>query len=153
MKTMRALITVMLFAIPLFAQEKERPRIFVTDSQSWEISGGFGGGGDAVAGSQSGGARPQTAEVIKTFGERCKDCVVTIKKEKADYIVILEHEGGKEFFRKDNKFAIFNKNGDAIGSGSTRTLGNSVKEACDSMMKDWASSQGKKAEPKPDSKS
>jgi len=60
-----------------------------------------------------------------------------MKQEKADFIVILEHEGGKGWARKDNKFAVFNKDGDAIVSGSTRSLGNSVKDACVALMKDW----------------
>ena len=42
----------------LFADAKERPRVFITDSQSWQISGGFGGSGDAISGSAKGGARP-----------------------------------------------------------------------------------------------
>ncbi|MFM2125327.1 MAG: hypothetical protein RL328_1778 [Acidobacteriota bacterium] len=115
-----------------FAQDK--PRIFITDSDSWEASGGFAGGGvngtGATSGSMSGGARPQTAEIMKTFGERCPDVTVTINRERADYIVILQHEGGKEVFRKDNKFALFNKDGDMIDSNSTRKLGNAVKDAC-----------------------
>ena len=58
------------------------------------------------------------------------DVTVTINRERADYIVILQHEGGKELFRRDNKFALFNKEGDMIESNSTRKLGNAVKEAC-----------------------
>lgn len=147
MKVLSLVLFGLLYADPLFAQEKEKPRVFVTDSQSWQMSGGFGGSTDGAGGAVSGGARPQTAEIIKTFGERCKESIVTIKKERADYIVILEHEGGKTFIRKDNKFAIFNGDGDAIRSGSTRSLGNSVKDACEAMLKDWQSA-GKKAEGK-----
>jgi hypothetical protein len=124
-------------ALSAFAQDK--PRVFVTDSDSWEASGGFAGGRangvGGVGGSGSGGARPQTAEIMKTFGERCPSTTVTINRERADYIVILQHEGGKELFRKDNKLAVFNKDGDMILSNSTRTLGNAVKEACDVMQK------------------
>ncbi len=105
-------------------------RVFVTDSTSWEMSGGFGAGSDAAGGGASGGARPQTAEIIKTFRERCPALTVTMKKENADYIVLLDHEGGKEIVRRDNKIAIFEKNGDIVYSGSTRTLGNAVKDAC-----------------------
>lgn len=137
MKVQSLVLSGLLCTVPSFAQEKGKPRVFVTDSQSWQMTGGFGGSSDGVGGAVSGGARPQTAEIIKTFGERCKEAVVTIKKEKADYIVILEHEGGKSFIRKDNKFAIFNGDGDAIRSGSTRSLGNSVKDACEAMLKDW----------------
>ena len=120
-----------------YAQDNGKPRIFVTDSKSWEISGGFGASGGNAAGYTKGGARPQTAEIIKTFNERCPDTLVTMKQETADYIVMLDHEGGKDLVRKDNKFAVFDKNGDAIKSGSTRSLGNSVKEGCSAIMGNW----------------
>jgi hypothetical protein len=56
-------------------------------------------------------------------------------------VVMLDHEGGKGLVLKDNKFAAFDKEGDAIRSGSTRSLGNSVKEACTAIMENW---KGKK---------
>ncbi len=59
------------------------------------------------------------------------------KKEKADYVVLLDHEGGKEAIFKDNKVVVFNKDGDSIMSHSTRTLGNAVKEACGAISSDW----------------
>ena len=121
----------------LRGQEATKPRVYISDSQSWQMSGGFGGGSDGFGGAGSGGARPQTAEIIKTFNEKCPNCTVTGKKEKADYVVILEHEGGKDPFSKDNKFALFNKDGDVIKSGSTRNLGNAVKEVCQVIMNDW----------------
>ena len=131
------MLVLFLLCSVLLAESKERPRVFVTDSQSWEISGGFGSNGDAISGSAKGGARPQTAEIIKTFGERCPNSIVTNQREKADYVVLLDHEGGKSLVLRDNKFAIFNKDGDAIKSGSTRSLGNAVKDACAAMTADW----------------
>lgn len=147
---------IMMLVLPLlcsllFADSKERPRVFITDSQSWEISGGFGGGGDAIAGSSKGGARPQTAEIIKTFGERCPNSIVTNQREKADYVVLLDHEGGKSLVLRDNKFAIFNKDGDAIKSGSTRSLGNAVKDACGAMTVDWEARGAKSTQTPTDS--
>lgn len=119
----------------LRAQEKPRPRVFIEESSSWEVTGETGGIPDGFGGSVRGGARPQTTEIIKTFGERCA-CVVTSKKEKADYVVRIEHEGGKDIIRKDNKYVVFDKDGDAIASGSTRSLGNAVKNACAVIAKD-----------------
>jgi hypothetical protein len=123
-------------SVGVAAQTPKPTRVFVTDSQSWEVSGGFAASRKGAAGSQSGGARPQTAEVIKTVGESCKEVTVTIKQDNADYILMVEHEGGKGIVRKDNKWALFNKDGDAIGSGSTRALGNSVKDACKALLDD-----------------
>ncbi len=134
---------VLVSAYVSLGQNDRKPRIFVTDSQSWEMMGGFSGSAGLysaeIGGGFSGGARPQTAEIMKTFGQRCNESTVTIKRENADYIIILEHEGGKGLIYRDNKFALFNKEGDSINSGSTRSLGNSVKDACTAIKQDWVS--------------
>lgn len=111
-------------------------RVFVTDSESWQMSGGWGASNGSGGGAASGGARPQTAEIVKTFSERCSEVVMTNKSEMANYAVTLDHEGGKGYLRKDNKVAVFRKNGDAILSESTRSLGNSVKDACAAILSD-----------------
>lgn len=95
----------------------EGPRVFITDSKSREIRGNTGGTGGAFGGHSSGGARPQTAEIIKTFGERCPSAIVTMKQEKADYVVVLEHEGGKSLLRRDNKVAVFTPSAIKLPSG------------------------------------
>ena len=63
-----------------------------------------GGGGSsqafATAGLGLGEARPQAAEITKTFGERCPEVIVNSKQEKADYVVLLDPEGGRGIFRK-----------------------------------------------------
>jgi len=125
-------------AAALAQEQEEKKRVFVTDSTSWEIAGGFGASNGTAAGAVKGGARPQRAEIIKTFGERCPEVTVTLKQEKADYVVLLDHEGGKGLARKKNKVAVFNKDGDAIYSGSTRSLGNGVKDACEAIKNDTA---------------
>jgi hypothetical protein len=115
----------------------QKARVFISDSQSWEMSGNAGGSSGAFAAHSAGGARPQTAEIIKTFGERCPDVIINNKPDKADYVVLLDHEGGKGLVKRDNKMAVFNKDGDSIVSHSTRSLGNAVKDACDAITNDW----------------
>jgi hypothetical protein len=83
----------------------DQARVFVTDSQSWSIAGQSGGGGGAFAGTMAGGARPQTAEIIKTFGQRCPQVIINNIQTKTDYIVLLDHEGGKGALRHKNKVA------------------------------------------------
>jgi len=137
---MKVVTLTLLCAISVAAiaqEEKQKPRVFISDSQSWEMAGGFAATKDAAAGHVHGGARPQTAEIIKTFGKKCPEVIVTMKQEKADYVVLMEHEGGKPGLRKDNKFALFNGEGDAIESGSTRSIGSAVKDACEALLTDW----------------
>ena len=133
-------------AIPLAAQDKasptpeaEKARVFITDSASWEMGGYSGGSGGAGGGMIHGGARPQTAEIIKTFGQRCPQVMANNIQEKADYIVLLDHEGGKGVLRHKNKVAVFARvSGDSIVSKSTLSLGGSVQDACEAINKDWA---------------
>lgn len=115
-----------------------KTRVYVADSQSWQMSGGWGTSGGNGGGANSGGARPQTAEIIKTFNERCPSLTITNNKDKANFAVILDHEGGKGALARRNKVVVFNRDGDAVFSDSTRSLGNSVKDACAAIEKDMA---------------
>lgn len=124
---------------PATTDDSSKARVFITDSQSWEMTGSSGGSGGAFGGSAQGGARPQTAEIIKTFGERCTGVMVNNIQGKSDYVVVLDHEGGKGFLRHRNKVAVFARvSGDSIVSKSTFSLGASVQEACAAISKDWA---------------
>jgi hypothetical protein len=118
--------------------DSEKARVFITDSQSWSIAGASGGGGGAYGSTVAGGARPQTAEIIKTFGERCPQATINNIQVKTDYIVLLDHEGGKSVLSHKNKVAVFARvSGDSIVSKSTLSLGGSVQDACEAILKDW----------------
>jgi len=120
--------------------DSEKARVFITDSQSWSVSGQSGGAGGAFGSTAAGGARPQTAEIIKTFGERCPQVMVNNIQTRADYIVLLDHEGGKSVFSHKNKVAVFARvSGDSVMSKSTLSLGGSVQDACEAIVKDWTS--------------
>jgi hypothetical protein len=148
-KAMFVMAVVLISAGLLTAADQSKARAFITDSQSWEMvghsAGGFDHGTGGFASSTHGGARPQTAEIIKTFGERCPDVVVNNKQDKADYVVLLDHEGGKGITKRDNKVAVFNSDGDSIVSHSTRSLGNAVKDACEAITKDWPTRASRQA--------
>jgi hypothetical protein len=110
-----------------------RPKVYVTESDSWESSGSFSVSHGSGGGSFSGGARPQTVEVIKTFGQRCPSVAVTMDKSQADYIVLFDRDGGKGIARKRDKIAVFKRNGDVLYSGSTRSVGSAVQDACSTI--------------------
>lgn len=117
----------------------EKPRVFITDSQSWEMEGSAGGGNGAFAARSRGGARPQTAEIVKTFGQRCPGVIVNNKEDIADFIVVLDHEGGKGWLQHKDKVAVFQHvSGDVVISHSTLSLGGSVEDACKGIAADWA---------------
>ena len=106
-----------------------KKRVFITDSQSWQVTGSAGGSNGKFGAYSSGGARPQNAEIYKTFGKLCPGVIVTNIHDKADYVVTLDHEGGKAYLRKDTKVVVFGKDGDMIFSNSTRSVGGAVEGA------------------------
>ncbi|MFL6352022.1 MAG: hypothetical protein ACJ74Z_09255 [Bryobacteraceae bacterium] len=113
----------------------EKPRIFVTESQSLQLSG-EAALGDAKGGlSVAGGTSPQNVEVMKTFLHRCPAILVTGNREKADFVVRLDHQEANPttLFVRGNKVAVFNKNDDLIYSTSTRTLASAVTSACEAI--------------------
>lgn len=125
---MRYLTAFLAFSICAGAQDGQvtGPKVYVTESNSWESSG-------SAYGAFSGGARPQTVEVIKTFGQRCPSVTVTIDKGKADYVVLFNRDGGKDYLRRRDKIAIFMKNGDVLYAGSTRSVGSAIHDSCSAI--------------------
>jgi PEGA domain len=121
------------------APTAEKPRVFITDSNSWQMTGAAGGSNGAFAASQAGGARPQTAEIIKTFGQRCPQVIIYNHPDASAYVVQLEHEGGKGLLAHKDKVAVFvRKSGDSIFSNSTLSVGGSVQDSCAAILAHWA---------------
>jgi len=117
----------------------DNARVYITDSNSWSVQGSAGGGNGAFAASSTGGARPQTAEIIKTFGERCPQVTVNNRADASNYVVELDHEGGKGLLAHKDKIAVFvQKTGDNIFSKSTLSVGGSVQDACSAILAHWA---------------
>jgi hypothetical protein len=122
--------------------DADKPRVYVTDSNSWQMTGGGGGGVVGGTGgyssSTAGGARPQTAEIIKTFGQRCPQVMINNRVDMGDYVVQLEHEGGKGLLAHKDKVAVFvRKTGDSIFSESTLSVGGSVQDSCKAILAHW----------------
>jgi PEGA domain len=118
---------------------QDKPRVYITDSNSWEVRSAGGGNSNGFGGSSAGGARPQTAEVIKTFGQRCPEIIVNSHVNATDYVVELDHEGGKGLLMHKDKIAVFvQTSGDSIFSESTLSVGGSVKDACGAILGHWA---------------
>lgn len=146
MRVCSTMLFLIAFATAVVSQDKpqaappdDKPRVFITDSESWEMAGSGGGTNGTYGSHFSGGARPQTAEIVKTFGDRCPQVITNNKQEKAEYIVVLDHEGGKSVLRHKNKVAVFSRtSGDSIVSKSTLSLGGSVQDACEAITADWS---------------
>ncbi|MGH9471107.1 MAG: hypothetical protein ACRD2H_02270 [Terriglobales bacterium] len=113
--------------------EPSRPRVYVTaeatKSSRWRVFGGS----DAVAGGGQGGVDPQRDEVIKTLLKNCPGVAVTMNADKADFHLDMQREPNKGYLRKRDKWVLTAHNGDVVGAGLVRSVGNVVKDACTLM--------------------
>jgi hypothetical protein len=114
------------------AAAAEKPRVFITESASPQLSGDAAVADVKGSLAFTGGTSPQNVEVMKAFVQRCPDIVVTANRDKADYLVRLDHEAinPTTLFVHGNKVAVFNKNDDLIYTDSSRLLSSAVKGAC-----------------------
>jgi hypothetical protein len=138
MRTKLAVSGFVITAALLGGVATEKPRIFITESQALQVSGNAAVG-DAKGGvSVAGGTSPQNVEVMKTFQRRCPAVLVTGNREKADFVVRLDHEepNPTTLFVRGNKVAVFNKDDDLIYISSTRMLRTAVNGACAAITRD-----------------
>ena len=112
--------------------DTRRPIIYVMPNAL--TNPGPGDNSQVVVDSSHNGKEPQVAKIYEELQHRreCRLFSENMIKEKADYFVLLQHGGGK-----GNRWALSDKNGDVIASGESLTLGNSVKDACLAISKDW----------------
>ena len=102
------------------------------------------GGGDnspVVVDSSHNGKEPQVAKIYQELQRRkeCQPFAENMIKEKADYFLLLQPAGGK-----GNRWALSDKGGNVVASGDSLRLGNSVRDACIAIGKDWGQrSRGK----------
>jgi hypothetical protein len=132
MKTSKVRTFLCAIAICSGAEAGDKPRVFITESGSLQLSGDASIGNVKGSLFVVGGTSPQIVEVLKSFSRRCPGVMVTADRDRADYIVRFDHEpaGPTTPFVRGNKVAVFNKDLDLVFSGSTRFLNNAVRDAC-----------------------
>lgn len=114
------------------AQSGRKPVIYVMPTAL--ASPAAGDNPQVVVDSSRNDKEPQVAKTYQELQHRaeCKPFDTNMMKDKADYFLLLQHGGGK-----GNRWAISDKQGTVIASGESFMLGNSVKDACLAMAKDW----------------
>jgi hypothetical protein len=69
-------------------------------------------------------------ELAKAFVSTCPNlAVVTVDEEKADYLLIVNHEADRKPLRH-NKSVLVNREGDVVWGDSTFKVDTAVKDAC-----------------------
>jgi hypothetical protein len=143
MKMAIAAIALALFSVGASAQEQDKPRVFVAgrgtqnavtnatvQGSRWFRSGHAETNIDA---------HDESMEVTKDL-QKCSGVVVSMNEAASDYTVMLDRESKKKrgLLRSNSQVQVVNRAGDVIGSTATRTVNNASKDACNTILSDWA---------------
>lgn len=115
-----------------------RPVIYVMPNAV--TNAGPGDNAQVVVDSSHNGKEPQVAKIYQELQHQkeCQGFAENMNKDKADYFLLLQHGGGK-----GNRWALSDKTGNVIATGDSLMLGNSVKDACMAIGKDWQRASSK----------
>jgi hypothetical protein len=115
-------------------------RVFVTDSESWDTRGGWGGNQEKSSSSSANETAKEQANIaseveklVTEVNRQCPQVVITSDVSRAAFAVTLAHEG-KNRMSERNKIVVFNHGGDDIYSAATRGLGDSLGDACHAIL-------------------
>jgi len=116
-----------------------KPRIYVSDSESWIASGGFSNPSSVAAGNLYGGYNPEMVDIYQDFTSDCPAGVVTQLKSEADYAVLFDKQSSKKGLTglgglvKVNKVTVLSKDGNTLLTQTSHSVDTAVKVACDAI--------------------
>jgi len=120
-------------------KDSSKPRIYVSDTDSWMASGGFNNPSSVAPGNLYGGYNPELTDIYQDFTSDCPAGVVTQQKSGADYVVLFDKQSSKKGLTglgglvKVNKVTVLSKGGNTLLSQTSHSVDTAVKMACDAI--------------------
>ena len=116
-----------------------KPHVYVSDTASWNASGGFGRASSVAPGALYGGYNPELVDIYQDFTSDCSAITVTQKKTDADFVVLFDKGTPKKGFTgfhglvKVNKVTVLSKTGETLLSEAERSPDVAVSAACNAV--------------------
>jgi hypothetical protein len=117
-----------------------KPRVYITDTETWAEIGGFGNPSGSFGGSgYAPGYNPDMVSIYQDFTSDCAVVAVTQEKSKADFAVLFDKATGKKGFTgfgglvKVNKVTVVTRGGETLVSQALHSEDATVKLACDAI--------------------
>lgn len=113
-----------------------KPRAYISDTASWEASGGFANSSSVAKGALYGGYNPEMVDVYQDFTSDCAGVTVTQEKSNADYAILFDKGTAKKGLKglgglvKVNKVTVVARNGQTILSDESHSADAVVQKAC-----------------------
>lgn len=128
-------------------EKGSKPRVYITDTETWAEIGGFGNPSSTFVGSgYVPGYNPDMVNIYQDFTSGCPVVAVTQEKAKADYAVLFDKGTSKKGFTgfgglvKVNKVTVVTRSGETLVSQALHSEDATVKLACDAIGQRLAAS-------------
>lgn len=113
-----------------------KPRVFISDSESWAETGGFGSPPVGDSGSLYAGYNPEMVDVYQNFTSDCTAVTVVQDKKDADYAILFDKGSSKKGVKglgglvKVNKFTVVSRTGETLISDESHSADTAVRMTC-----------------------
>jgi hypothetical protein len=135
------------------ANDSSKPRVYLSDTQSWTASGGFGRSSSVAEGKLYGGYDPELADIYQGFTSNCPAVIVTQEKSKANYAVLFDKGTSKKGLTglgglvKVNKVTVLSPSGETVFSQAAHSADAVVKQTRDAIAQRTVSSSASQIHP------
>lgn len=125
-----------------------KPRVYVSDTASWDASGGFSDSSSVAKGALYGGYNPDMVDIYQDFTSDCSAITLTQEKGNADFAVLFDKGSSKKGWTglgglvKVNKVTVLARNGETVLSQSAHSSDAAVKMACEAVSSASTSKTG-----------
>jgi hypothetical protein len=122
------------------ANDSSKPRVYVSDTQSFVASAGFSRESSIPEGKLYGGYDPELSDIYQSFASGCPAVIVTQEKFKANYAVLFDKGAGKKGLTglgglvKVNKITVVSRSGETIFSQTAHSADMVIKQTCEAIM-------------------
>jgi hypothetical protein len=116
-----------------------KPRVYVSDTESWNASDGFSNPSSVAKGALYGGYDPDMVDIYQDFTSDCSTIIVTQKKSDADFAVLFDKGAPKKGFAglhglvKVNKVTVLSRSGETLLSNESHSADVAVSMACNAV--------------------
>jgi hypothetical protein len=137
---LRPLLSPIMILLPTLLTAQDKPRVYVTDRDTWKESGWLVAADGKIAGGASGRTVREHTENVKTFSRACPGVIVTENKDKADFALVWDRTNWNEtaWTGYQNNMAIYSRDGDLIWSGASHKMTTAAQDVCTAVLRNVA---------------
>jgi len=135
------------------ANDSSKPRVYVSDTQSFTASAGFSRESSIPEGKLYGGYDPELTDIYQSFASGCPAVIVTQEKFKANYAVLFDKSAGKKGITglgglvRVNKITLVSPSGETVFSQTSHSADIVIKQACEAIAQRTTSANSTSASP------